>query len=482
MSPATLWTILSILNYVAAFAAIEHILRHRRDPRGMLAWILTLLFLPFVGLLLFLLIGEMPVRRKVRKRLKRRRLIEPALSARSAEVAREHAAQEDQVFEPDQRALVRLATQLGDSVATRGNAVEIYHDAERVFLAMSLAIEAARSHVHLEYYIFQEDETGMALRDLLVRKARQGVEVRLLLDAVGSWRMRRSFVRSMQEAGVRVAFFLPWRPTQRRLNLNCRNHRKLVVIDGEVGFTGSQNIGDEYLGRKRKYGPWRDTHMRLRGPAVAQLQEVFVEDWHFAAGEDLADSAYFDAARPAGMQTVQIVPSGPDRRPNVLHQLLLAAVGDADRSVSLLTPYFVPDHAMVLALESAAYRGVPVRLLIPARSDHRFVLWAGRSYYEELLESGVEIYEYDEGMLHAKVVVIDGRWAMVGSANMDVRSFRTNFELTTLLYDAGLSRELQADFDQLRSASRRVTAGDVSAWSYGQTLAAGVARLATPLL
>jgi len=482
MSPATLWTLLSLLSYVAALLAVEHILRHRRDPRGMLAWILALLFLPVIGVVLFLLIGHEPIQRKVRKRQRRRRRIEAALAARSEELAREHAAAGEPGLDAEQQALIRMACKLGETVATCGNAVDIYHDAEQVFLTMALAIESARAHVHLEYYIFQEDETGIAMRDLLVRKAREGVEVRLLLDAVGSWRMRRAFVRSFKDSGVRVEFFLPWRPRQRRLNLNCRNHRKLVVIDGEVGFTGSQNIGDEYLGRKKKYGPWRDTHMRLRGPAVIQLQEVFVEDWNFAAGENIAARRYFPPQNAAGRQVVQVVPSGPDRRPNVLHQLLLAAVGDADRDVSLLTPYFVPDHAMVLALESAAYRGVPVRLLIPARSDHRFVLWAGRSYYDELLEAGVEIYEYDEGMLHSKVVVIDGRWAMVGSANMDVRSFRTNFELTTLLYDAGLARELQADFDQLRAASRRVMAADVSAWSYGQTLAAGVARLATPLL
>jgi cardiolipin synthase len=476
MEASTFWSILSAVHYVAALIAIEHILRHRRDPRGMLAWILALLLLPVVGLVLFLLIGGMPVQRKVRKRRRRRRLIEPVLSRRPRDPALEH------VDAAAPSSLTRLASRVAGCPVTRGNDLAIYHDAEATFLALSLAIEAARAHIHLQYYIFADDETGLAVRDLLVRRARAGVEVRLLLDAVGCWRLSRAFLRPLREAGAKVAFFLPWRPWARRLSLNCRNHRKLVVIDGRLGFTGSQNIGDEYLGRRRQLGPWRDTHLRLRGPAVAQLQEVFVEDWHFATGETLSPEACFPEPLREGDRDVQIVPSGPDRRPNVMHQLLSAAVWDARRHIDLLTPYFVPDHAMIVALESAACRNVRVRLILPSKSDHWLVLWAGRSSYDELLDAGVEIYEYAAGMLHSKVVVVDDRWAMVGSANMDVRSFRINFELTTILYDAGAAQQLHADFDALRAASRRVQRADVRGWSYPQTLAAGLARLATPLL
>lgn len=477
-----LWLILSILNYAAVIVVIERIVRRGREPRGMLAWILTLLLLPFLGLVLYGLMGPPLVRRKVRRRLRRRRKIEPSLTRRAGDAVRSHDAMDAPDLEMPQRPLVRLATRIGGTVVTRGNDVAIYTDPEQTFLALSLAIESARSHVHMQYYIFADDETGRAVRDLLVLKARQGVEVRLLLDAVGCWRLSRSVIRKLRRQGVKAAFFLPWGFTQRRLNMNCRNHRKIVVVDGRTGFSGSQNIGDEYLGRRRRFGPWRDTHLRIKGPAVAQLQEVFVEDWHFATREELTADHYFPDPPLAGNRMVQIIPSGPDRRPDVMHQLFYAAVSDARQSVNVMTPYFVPDRSMLMALKSAAYRGVHVRLLMPARSDHWFVRWAARSYYEELLDAGVEIYEYAEGMLHSKVVVIDRRWGMVGSANMDERSFRLNFEVTTLLYDSGLAQELTADFESLRNRSSRILMDDLRSWSYRQTLAAGVARLATPLL
>lgn len=482
MLGAKIWSIISIVNYVGVVIAVLHILRRRREPRGMLAWILALVFLPVIGLVLFLLIGNMPVERKMRRRQRRRRLIEPSLAQRTRTLAEDHDAIQAPRLDPAQRALMRLATRVGRSVVTRGNEVDIYHDAEKIFLALSLAIEEAASHVHLEYYIFAPDDTGHGVRDVLIRKAREGVEVRLLLDAVGCWGLPRSFVRPMIDAGVQIAYFLPWGISTRRLGLNCRNHRKLVVVDGRVGFTGSQNVGDEYLGRKKKFGPWRDTHMRLRGPCVAQLQEIFVEDWHFAAGQNLSAESYFPAPQPEGSQSVQIVASGPDRRPHVLHQLLLAALSDARHAVSLLTPYFVPDYAMLMALESAVYRGVKVRLLIPSRSNHRVVLWAGRSCYEDLVEAGVDVYEYEHALLHSKVVIVDDRWAMVGSANMDERSFRLNFEVTSILYDEGLARDLQSDFDSLRSRAHRITRDELAAWTYGRQLMAGLARLATPML
>ncbi|GMU34329.1 MAG: cardiolipin synthase [Planctomycetia bacterium] len=480
---AAAWTILSILHYSATIVVIENLLRKKHDPRGTLAWIFALLLLPFFSLALYLLIGNVPIQRKVRRRHHHRRMIEPNLRRKTTEAVASHDARDEPGLDPAQRSLIRMAVRIGESIVTRGNDVSIHHDAEAVFLSMSLALEAAQSHIHMQYYIFANDETGRAVGDLLMKKAREGLEVRLLLDAMGSWRLPRSYVRTLRRSGVKVAFFLPWGLISRRFHLNCRNHRKAVIIDGRIGFCGSQNIGDEYLGRRRRFGPWRDTHLRIRGPAVAQLQEVFIEDWHFAAHEDLsASDRYFPEPQLPGSQMVQIIASGPDRRPNMLHQLLNAAVSDADHFVSLVTPYFVPDRAMILALASAAFRGVRVRLMLPARSDHRIVLWAARSYYEELLESGVEIYEYSEGMLHAKTVVVDRRWAMVGSANMDERSFRINFELTSLLYDAGLAQDLHADFDALRERAVRITPEYLQKWTYLQNLTMGAARLATPLL
>lgn len=481
--PWYFWTAFSILNYAAVLLTIFYILRTRRDPRGMLAWILTMILLPFVGLILFLLVGRLPMERKIRKRRRRHRRIKPNLERQTAVLHEAHDVR-DAVPEIDekQRALMDLATRLAGTVVTAGNHVDIRFDGEKSFLELSLHIEQAKSHVHLMYYIYADDETGRAMSDLLIRKAQEGVEVRLLLDAVGCWRLSRKHVRRLKKGGVHVAFFLPWKPMRRRFQLNCRNHRKLCVVDGKLAFSGSKNIGNEYVGRDNKYGPWRDTNLTMRGPCVTQFQEIFAEDWHFATKEDLASDRYFPDPHQVGQHSVQIVASGPDNRAHVLHQLLYAAVSDATDSIDIMTPYFVPDQAMILSLTSAAYRRVRVRLLLPTRTDSLTVLWAGRSFYEELLSAGIEIYEYTHGMLHSKTAVVDRRWSLVGSANMDVRSFRINFELTMLLYDEDLSQVLHNDFESLLNGATRVMLRDVKRWPLRNQLAAGAARLATPML
>jgi cardiolipin synthase len=349
-----------------------------------------------------------------------------------------------------------------------------------MFLEMSLAIQAAQSHIHMEYYIFQADETGRAIRDLLIAKAREGVKCRLLLDFVGCWKLFDRFLRPMREAGVEVVFFMPVLPWRGRYGVNFRNHRKIVVIDGRIGFTGSQNIGDEYAGRKGIR--WRDTHMRVLGPAVHQMQEIFIEDWYFASRRDITREmeAYFPPPETDSDQLVQVVPSGPDREVNVLHHLLLGAIGAARNSVSIATPYFVPDTTMILSLQSAAYRGVRVRLLIPSQTDHPVVLWAGRSCYNELRRAGVEIYEYDEGMLHSKVILIDDVCAVVGSANFDERSLRLNFEMSTILFEPQLAGVLFADFESLRLLAKRIRIR--KRFTLLDSLKLGVARLISPLL
>jgi len=477
-----LWSTLLVLNFVLVAAAVLTVLRRPREPRAMWAWILALLLLPVLGLLLFGLIGEPRLKRTRRRRQRRRQKLAPVLSSKHEALRDVHATEQSVPIPEDLSNLVKVATRLSRHVPTHGNDVTIYYDAERTFLARQLAIEAAESHVHLEYYIFQPDETGRALRDLLIRKVAEGVRCRVLLDYVGCWRWPRAFAKAFRDGGVELAFSLPVVPWRGRWRVNFRNHRKIAIIDGKVAFTGSQNIGDEYLGRLKKHGPWRDTHMRIVGPAVQQLQGIFVEDWHHSTGADLVADALFPTPERVGGRAMQVIPSGPDDASNAMHQLLFAAIAAAKRSICIATPYFVPDTSMLLAIQSAGYRGVRVRLLIPARSNHRVVLWAGRSYYAELSAAGVEIYEYDLGMLHSKVVVVDESWALVGSANMDERSFKLNFEVTGILYDAELARDLQADFESLLAGSKRIQPTGRHAWTFRESLSLGLARLASPVL
>jgi len=479
MSWATFITILSVVDFILVSAAIVVVLQRQREPRSMLVWILTLLLLPVLGLVFFLMAGELRIERTRRRLRRQRKRLQPLL-ARSIENLEAVYGQEGVMHSTV--SLIRTATRLSGHVPTTGNDVAIYHEDEENFVAIMEAIEQAKHHVHLEYYIFQPDETGKTLRDLLIRKAREGVKIRLLVDYIGCWNWPRSFRRSFVEGGIELSLFDPVVPWRGRWRVNLRNHRKIVVVDGVVGFTGSQNIGDEYRGRLAKFGPWRDTHMRIEGPAVHHLQEIFVEDWHYATKQKLVSSECFPRVQPDGNQIVQVIASGPDSNARTMHHLLLSSVTGAQESVSIITPYFAPDTTMIVALQSAAYRGLRVQLLIPSFSNHWLTLWAGRSFYEELIEAGVEIYEYHDALLHSKVVIIDDSWGMVGSANMDQRSFRINLEVTTVLYDDKLAMNLREDFDRLLTKAERIQSRAINKWSFRETLVLGLARLVSPLL
>ncbi len=477
-----LLTLLIVANFAVAALAGVSVLRQRKEPMAMLAWLFAIVTLPFLGVAAYMLFGGSRVHRKARRR--RRRLAQ--LIARFGEWAEQGLAapqrQAAEALPADLAAVAQLGRRLVSVPVVGGNAVEVFNDANATFAALERAIRGARQHIHLEYYIWQPDQTGTAFRDLLIERARAGVRCRLLLDAVGCWSLRRSFIRPMLDAGVEVAFFLPLWPLRRRVSPHLRNHRKIVVIDGQDAFVGSQNIGDEYRGRLKRLSPWFDTHLHIRGPAALFLQETFVEDWCFATRQALEIDPHLPQPAVVGDSLVQILPTGPDQGADALMQIVFAAVATAQREIRLETPYFVPGPAFLAALEHACYRGVRVQIVIPTRTDAPLVLMAGRSFYAQLLAAGVEIFEYDHGVLHSKIITVDDRWCMVGSANMDVRSFRLNFEITALLYDAAISRGLSEWIGGHASAARRLRPRDV--WQPGllRQVAEGAARLFSPLL
>lgn len=479
MSWTTFLTILSVIDFLLVSGAIVVILRRQREPRAMLAWILTLLLLPVLGLVFFLMAGELRVER-TRRRIRQQRIrVQPQFAKSIETLERTHG---DKGVNRNAEPLMTIATRLSGHPPTTGNEVSIYYEDEQNFVAIVEAIAQAKEHLHLEYYIFQPDDTGRSLRNLLIKKAREGVKVRLLVDYIGCWNWPRSFRQSFIDGGIELSFFDPVVPWRGRWRVNLRNHRKIVIVDGEIGFTGSQNIGDEYRGRLAKYGPWRDTHMRIVGPAVHHLQEIFVEDWHYATKVKLPSAECFPHLRPEGDQIVHVIASGPDSNARTMHHLLLSSIGGAQESVTVITPYFAPDTTMIVALQSAAYRGLRVQLLIPSFSNHWLTLWAGRSFYRELVDAGVEIYEYDKALLHSKVVIVDDAWAMVGSANMDQRSFRINLEVTSILYDEGLALNLREDFDALLTKAIPIKLKRLENWTFRETLVLGFARLVSPLL
>jgi cardiolipin synthase A/B len=427
------------------------VLQTNKPPVSVLAWMMAIIMLPYFGSLLFIVFGINRVERSASRKRAARQHIRLQLPI----VAQFQVTPEEELNPTNQR-LARLADRVGMSRPCFGNTVEILSDTNKIFGMMELAIADAEHSIHLEHYIWEPDRSGTRMRDLLIEKARSGVRVRFLCDGVGSMLLGRRFLKPMRDAGIEVANTVPGLSFHQRWQINLRNHRKIIVVDGNIGFTGGMNIGDEYLGRVSRLGYWRDTHLRLRGPTVLQLQQVFAEDWYFATNQQLTDRQLFPQPEETGNDVAQIIAGGPDGEVNVFHSLYFAAINEAHERITLATSYFIPTPALVSALEAAAYRGVQVRILIPGRGDHQWMVIAGRGFYESLLQAGVEIYEYEKGVLHSKTLTIDGIWSLVGSPNFDTRSLILNFEVAAILYGARSAGQLEEQFADDLVHSRRI--------------------------
>jgi cardiolipin synthase len=470
------------LGVLLGLLTVPTVINKRKPAVSTVAWVLALVFVPYLGLLCYLFFGDTRLARRLRKRRRASDKIAGNLGELKEVVRARRLTQGGALEElpPLAQALASVARQLDAAPLSSHNHVELLEDGAAKFPLLMARLEAARHHIHLLYYIFETDETGTALRDLLVRKAREGVEVRLLWDAVGSHWAAHGFFDALEAAGGRHASFLPVRLTLRRLDLNFRNHRKVVVIDGACGFTGGMNVGNEYSGLHVE--GWHDLHLLLEGPAVHDLQEVFAEDWFFATGEDLASARYFPSHRRPGDEVVQIVSSGPDHEWPALHQLFFAAITGARERVLIMTPYFVPTEPLLMALIVAAQRGVEVRLLLPARSDQPLAWWAGRSYYPELLQAGVRIFEHTRSILHGKAMSVDGCFGTVGSTNMDVRSFYLNFELNALVYSTPFATALEALIRRDMAQAQEITSPEFKLRPWRWQLAENACRLLSPML
>jgi cardiolipin synthase len=487
---------LALVAYVT-FAAVTIVLERRR-PAATLAWILALVLLPVVGLIAYLLIGRRKARRSRRKRLRQ--------SVRPTEATAEIAALDRSPagLSPQVSGLVRLALSSSAAPVRRADAVDILHGLTETFAALEHAIVNARHRIHLQFYIWRDDDTGRRMIALLTERARAGIKVRLLYDDFGSISTKLRHFAPLIEAGGEVARFgrLRIRLARPSGRLDFRNHRKLLCVDGELGFTGGLNIGDEYRGITHNGRTWNDLFVRMTGDAVLGLEAVFIEDWLSATDrlielyEDLPHPGTSMRERPNTPMVstgplVHIVPSGPDQRPirgesnaSVIAATFVAAIGGALERVWIVTPYFIPDEPLSVILQTAAMRGVDVKILVPNLSDNdlRFVALAARSYYDDLLAAGCEIYEYVPGMLHAKYMIIDDSVAFVGSANMDVRSLYLNYEVTAIFYDREVGEALAQVFTRDLADGRPVLAQDRARVPLPWRIAEGLARILSPLL
>lgn len=475
-------TVLATLDVLVAATAIGFALVRTRGFGSTIAWVLVIVAFPLLGALAYFLVANPRVgrtRKRFRASLRR---------ARTSSCASRGGLARLDGLAP----VFQLARRVTGVAPTGGNEAVLLTRNGEAFARMESAIRAARTFVWTEYYIIAGDETGRRFLDLLADRATEGLDVRLLYDAVGSANIDRKGLAALVAAGGKVEAFLPVNPLRRRWAVHLRNHRKILVVDGDVGFTGGMNVADEYSGEGHGK-PWRDTHLELRGPAVQDLAAIFLEDWCFATEEVLelppcgapvaASPTESEALPGVGPGTlVALLASGPEQRHNVTALAWFTGIATARKRCWITSPYFIPDDAMIRALASAALRGVDVRVLVPRVNDVALLGPAVRSYYPTLVQAGIQVFEYTPSMLHAKTLVVDGEWALIGSANLDMRSFRLNFEASALLWDPAFAGAMEARFLEDQGQSLPVTSSALAIRSVPARLLEGAAQMLSPLL
>ncbi|MBP1804443.1 cardiolipin synthase [Rubellimicrobium aerolatum] len=469
---------------IYVIAAVAYIVSENRRPQSAFAWLFLFITVPLGGLVLYILFGRMRGgvgRTRTLVRQDRPELLGDTLDRAVAE--HEHAMARIAARPALLRQLATLCHAASGGLVTTSNRVEVLQDASRKYPRLFADLEAARHSIHLQYYIWRPDRLGMRLMALLEAKVAEGVQVRLLYDPVGSFGIKGAiYVRRMRARGIEM---WPSSPLWRVHTISYRNHRKIAVIDGRIGYTGGLNIGEEHLKPGKGFTVWRDTHLRMTGLSVRALQRVFAVDWANATGQDLFAPEHFpplDDADGDG-QPVQLVTSGPDSDWRAIRTQYFGMISNARERVRVQTPYFILDASLAEALKCAALSGIDVSVMVTAGGpDQRLVYWAARTYLAEIATAGVEVLMFEGGFLHAKTVVADGWVASVGSGNWDIRSFSINYELNALVYDAAVAADLEAAYDRDRARCRRF---DPDAYRAGPRLPRfrdSVARLVSPVL
>ncbi|HXS68955.1 MAG TPA: phospholipase D-like domain-containing protein [Candidatus Polarisedimenticolia bacterium] len=463
------------LDFVAALLTSAHTLLNKRDSRAATLWLGIIWFLPIFGPMLYLGLGVNRIRRRAISLGVRQTVVRPIPSdlGETQSSAVEHLEM-----------LARVVSRVIKKPLSPDNHLQALVDGDQAFPAMLAAIDAAKKSISLVSYIFDNDATGKQFVDALARAVKRGVQVRVLIDAAGIRYSWPPITHRLRHAKIPVAKFLPasvltpWRVT----TINLRNHRKVLVVDGETAFTGGMNIRHGNVLAENPKSPVRDLHFRVEGPVVAQLQEAFASDWAFTTDEVLEGDLWFPELPDRGSTVARVIPDGPDADFEMLRWTLLAALSEAQTSVQILTPYFLPDSALVTAMNLAALRGVRVDIILPARSNLRFVDWASRGMWWQVLERGCRIWLTRPPFDHSKLMIVDGHWVLLGSANWDARSLRLNFELNLEAYGRNFAEQMGKIIEEKLRGAREVTLEDADARSYAAKLRDAVMRLFSPYL
>lgn len=450
--------ILKHLMVINLFMAVIVVFFQRKEPKSAWAWLLLLFFVPVAGFIIYLLAGTDLHKRKMFKVKEVEDRIGEAIRFQEHSIKSKELEQ----LEPDIAGfsdLVFYNLESAGAMLTDDNQVTVYTDGNEKFDALIRDIRLAKEFIHIQYYIIRDDVLFNRIKDALLEKVKEGVEVRILYDSMGCRDVKSKYWKGLSAQGIMIAEFFPAFLKRFQLRVNYRNHRKIAIIDGKIGYVGGFNIGKEYIGMDPKFGYWRDTHLRLEGPSVVALQIRFILDWNYAAKENLLkDNKYFVLPENTGGDCeVQIISSGPDALLQNIRNNYLRLIGKAEKSIYIQSPYFIPDEAVMNALIIAVYSGIEVNIMIPCKPDHPFVYWATYSYVGDLIMAGAKCYTYDNGFLHAKGMIVDDKVFCYGTANMDIRSFRLNFEVNAVVYNSKKALEMRHIFENDLKKSKQIT-------------------------
>ncbi|PLS38206.1 cardiolipin synthase [Carnobacterium maltaromaticum] len=430
--------------------AILTVFREKRDIAATWAWLLVLVLLPIVGFIAYLFIGKKISREKIFD-IK----TQESMGMKELVMAQKEMLLEDELLSTTQatenaKEMASLFLESDESIVTKGNKIKLFIDGHKKFDSLVADIQNAEHHIHMLYYTIHQDELGRRVLAALEERAAAGVEVLVIYDAMGSRSTKHSFFKRLESLGGKAEPFFGSHWAIINLRLNYRNHRKIVVIDGKIGYVGGFNVGDEYLGKDKKFGYWRDTHLRIEGNAVLALQSRFAMDWNAAVDKHKIEykEEYFPIIHNKGKSNMQIVSSGPDSEQQQIKKGYIKMISMAKKSIYIQSPYFIPDDSVLDAISIAAMSGIDVRIMIPNKPDHPFVYRATTYYAGEMVAAGAKVYIYDNGFLHAKTMVIDGEIASVGTANLDFRSFKLNFEVNAFIYDPVVAMELKTIYEK----------------------------------
>ncbi|MDR5588593.1 MULTISPECIES: cardiolipin synthase [Clostridium] len=466
-----------ILFIINSICAVSLVFIEKRDTTTIWAWLLILFIFPFLGFMLYLCFGQNISKKKIfsKKAVIDKKKIKKLLADLNKDLHNEVA--EEYID------LIKMNFYANDSIYTKENEVKTYINGENKFKDLMCDIKNAKSFINIEYYIFRFDTLGSKLIELLKEKINEGIEVRLLVDGMGSKSLTKKHIKYIKSCGIKFSVFFPNIAPYINPRLNYRNHRKIVVIDGDTGYVGGFNVGDEYINKGKQFSFWRDTHIKIIGAAALELNKRFALDWEYAAKEDIYDiqlkKITFSSKGNVG---IQIVSSGPDNMEEYIRNSYLKIITNAKKTLFIQTPYLVLDHPMIEALKISAFSGVDVRIMVPNKADYFFMSWALSASIGNLIKSGIKFYKYKNGFIHSKTIVSDSSVCSIGTANLDIRSFKLNFEINAIIYDSKIAKDYEDIFLKDQNVCTLLTLKEYENRGHLIKILESISRLISPIL